>query len=150
MKRILLGLIAMVSVNAHAGTFQFNLWEASIEEFQPFKVTVNTGNSLNDIQTVTIKDANKNITLFKINKSLLNIKASKNQIAISQKTSGLRPFNKTTYHNAYGDTPIDPKNTYAVDIKLDLRNGQFVGGNIEIADNQVEEMALWGDLLPSL
>lgn len=145
---------------AQAEILKFRLYEDSIEEFTPYVLTVETegvfgpGAKLSKM-SLDLIEPGLSMTLFQWNQRQLGqmFKATWNQkgslVLKINKSIKFRAVAKTEILNPWGDTSINPKDSYSVYIDNELilsRNGAENDVRFEITNSTVEESCLWGIL----
>lgn len=153
--KIVFGLLLSLTVNmAWAGEYLFKVKEYD----QPHMLKLVTSENNSRISFFQLYDSSDGKVLFElkgkesfeISTDVLDLNddvSNDSDITFEDVVEGLTCVEELR-SNPWGDTAIVKTDTYTIFIKLVIANNTVVGGRLEIANNDVEEMALWGDLIP--
>lgn len=148
MRSLLCLFLVFTSFSVIAKEYQFRVYESSVEEFEPFEVIIEQNDLTKTVSSLIVKEIKSNIVFFDLNESQLESVFDNNTLNVKDIVENLNALNEEVYNNYWGDAPIGKEYTYAIYLSLELNDSlDIIGGNIDIAHNEYEEMALWGDLI---
>ncbi len=150
-KLITLTLIAFaLSINAWAVTYEiFDLYAGTKK--QPHFITLTQVESQITRLQIFWESKNGVVNLFDIPAEQLKISQTPDGLQIDTLTL-IRPKGKISYQSPWADTPIVSKNYYNLGFSIfegcqQLLEDEYNKCFIEISDNGVGEMAMWGSLV---
>lgn len=129
-------------------TYVYQAYEDSdfVEQF-PFEIVIEANSDFSQVNKIVIKETKNNILFFELSRNQIKSFIEDGIIKIQDTVENLKPINDKGYSNYYGDTDISQDYTYAIYLEFYKNDDNKLEiGRIEIANNDQQEMALWGDL----
>ncbi|MCT4640826.1 MAG: hypothetical protein N4A33_00920 [Bacteriovoracaceae bacterium] len=150
--KLLLLLVILSSFSSFAGTYTFQIKEYD----QPHILVLETNEENTVIKKFKIYDSRDGKVLFNIAGTSSFIESDEEiyyegnlgekTITFEDNVSNLTSQNDLLI-NPWGDSEISREYTYAIFVRFEVTNNKIIGGRLEIANNQIQEIAMWGDLV---